>query len=282
MGVTLERIKNFFHIQQIETDKAKLVLVTDFDKLSQAMNNWGSPFHKGEIEKQLQILSNSTTNNIPKTTYNKILAFSQLAKLAGEKHRYDFQIDIAGEYNNQIKLSVKDIFSQNFTIFDDPMVELHNALKIPLMNGSQFLKTNSDIEQKQLINFIKDNVKLTINNEEKTEFNIAGVTKSNQKRLGVADFSSLILVNLAENQELLQTYIKAKMKCFDYFSGISIYYAPIIAELANDSKTENLAIAIKKQFNDMRDKVEAVLSKQLVINPGAFVDYCNNIINKDT
>ncbi|MFV9997950.1 MAG: hypothetical protein AB8W37_10235 [Arsenophonus endosymbiont of Dermacentor nuttalli] len=83
------------------------------------------------------------------------------------------------------------------------MTELHNALKIPLMNGSQFLKARSDIEQEELIKFIKDNVKLTINNQKIRGFNITGVTEANQERLGIADFSSLILAKLAEYQELL-------------------------------------------------------------------------------
>ena len=51
----------------------------------------------------------------------------------------------------------------------------------------------------------------------------------------------------------------AKMKCFDYFSNISIYYGPTIAELANDSKRVDIAEEMKKQFNGMR-----IISKKII------------------
>lgn len=281
MGVTLAHIKNFFHIQQIDTNKTKLVSVTDFDKLSHAMNKWGSPSNKDKIKQQLQILSETYNDIIPKVAYNKILAFSRLAKLAGEKHRHDFQIDIVGEKNNQVKLSVKNIFSQHLTIFDDPMTELHNVLKIPLMNGSQYLKIESDIEQQQLVEFIKDNVKLTINNEENRGFNIAGATDANQDRLGIGAFSLAIREKLANDDQLLQTFIMAKMKCFDYFIVIATDLVPITLELSSDNNGEIIAKSLKDQLDDARDNVENILSKQLAINSEAFTDYCNYIMNKN-
>ena len=82
------------------------------DKLSQAMAKWGLPSEEGEIKKQLQILSERYTDNTPEKAYGKILAFSRLAEFAGEQHRHNFQLDIVGEYNNQIQLTVNDIFSR--------------------------------------------------------------------------------------------------------------------------------------------------------------------------
>lgn len=87
----------------------------------------GAPSNKSEIEKQLQILSELYIDNTPKIAYGKILAFIRLAELAGEEYRYDFNIEVVKEYNNQVKLSIENIFSQSFTIFDDLMIELHNA-----------------------------------------------------------------------------------------------------------------------------------------------------------
>lgn len=54
----------------------------------------GAPSNKSEIEKQLQILSDLYIDNTPKIAYGKILAFIRLAELAGEKYRYDFNIEV--------------------------------------------------------------------------------------------------------------------------------------------------------------------------------------------
>ncbi|WP_182853167.1 hypothetical protein [Arsenophonus endosymbiont of Aleurodicus floccissimus] len=45
------------------------------------------------------------------------------------------------------------------------------------MNGTQYLDIESDIEEKQLINFIRDNVNLTINKKEKRGFNMPVLQK---------------------------------------------------------------------------------------------------------
>ncbi|MDR5609948.1 MULTISPECIES: hypothetical protein [unclassified Arsenophonus] len=281
MGLIDDCFRRHCNIQQAYTDKTKQVVTTDFDKLSQAMNQWGVPSNKSEIEKQLQILSELYIDNIPKIAYGKILAFIRLAELAGEKYRYDFNIEVVKEYNNQVKLLIENIFSQSFTIFDDLMTELHNALKIPLMNGAQYLDIDSNIDEKQLIKFIKDNVKLTINKEEKRGFNIAGVTKGNQERLDISDFPLEILDILANNSQLLQTFIMAKMKCFDYFIGVSTHLMPITLALSIDAKGEIIAKSLKKQFDDEKNSIEKKLFELLKESPKAFADYCNHIMNKN-
>lgn len=279
MGVILEAVRKFFHIQQTDTDKIKPTLVANFDKLSQAMNEWSSPSDKDEIEKQLRILSEPYPDNIPKIAYGKILAFSQLAKLAGEKHRYDFQVEIVGENNNRVKLSVKNIFSKSFAIFSDPIIELHNALKIPLMNGSQYLDIESDIEQLQLVNFIKRNVRLTINNEQERGFNIAGVTEGNQERLGIGDFSLDIREKLESDSQLLQTFIMTKMKCFDYFGDIIKPLTEFqMQSFAASKQEQEIAIELKLHFNTIRNEIEKFLSNQLENNSNIFSEYYNKIM----
>jgi len=161
------------------------------------------------------------------------------------------------------------------------MTELHNALKIPLMNGTQYLDIDSNIDEKQLIKFIKDNVKLTINKEEKRGFNIAGVTKGNQERLDISDFPLEILDILANNSQLLQTFIMANMKCFDYFIEVSTHLIPITLALSIDAKGEIIAKSLKKQFDDEKNSIEKKLFELLKESPKAFADYCNHIMNKN-
>lgn len=111
---------------------------------------------------------------------------------------------------------------------------------------------------------MQDNVKLTINNEKKRGFDITGVTEGNQERLGIAKFSSETLNNLAEDKELLHTYIRAKMKCFDYFSNIITSLTKFQQQsfTANEEE-QDIAMKLKQHFNNMRNETENFLSYQL-------------------
>ncbi|WP_119711802.1 hypothetical protein [Arsenophonus endosymbiont of Aleurodicus floccissimus] len=97
-------------MQQINTNETKQTVITDFDKLSQVMNQWGLLSNKSEIEEQLQILSEPNKKDSISTikmAYKKILAFILRAEFACEKHLYDFNIEVVVEYNNPSKIVSK-------------------------------------------------------------------------------------------------------------------------------------------------------------------------------
>ncbi|HGJ5880652.1 MAG TPA: hypothetical protein ACHBZ9_16785 [Arsenophonus nasoniae] len=290
MNIFSVRFRNFLHTQSTHIDKASQDLMHNNDELSQLLKNWFLLNNQCIIDKKIQekieqeikqeklhLYQSNWDNSIPapRVVYEKIFALIEFVK----EKKVKFQLEIIN--NNEVIFSVGNLFNHKFTIFSDPMVELHNALKIPLINGSQYLDIGSNVGKKQILQFMQDNVKLTINNEKKRGFDITGVTEGNQERLGIEEFSSEILNNLSEDKELLHTYIRAKMKCFDYFSNIisSLTEFQQQSFIANEEE-QDIAMKLKLHFNNMRNETENFLSYQLKQNPTIFAEYYNIIMDK--
>ncbi|HGJ5876778.1 MAG TPA: hypothetical protein ACHBX0_10895 [Arsenophonus sp.] len=63
---------------------------------------------------------------------------------------------------------------------------------------------------------------------------------------------------LADDKRLLQTFIMAKMKCFDYFSVTSPSLFSIFSELVNHNLLE-IAQHLLEEFDKVRDNTEQTL-----------------------
>lgn len=154
MNIFSVRFRNFLHTQSIHIDKASQDLMHNNDELSQLLKNWFSLNNQCIIDEKIQekieqeikqekldLYQPSRYNSIlaPRVVYEKIFAFIEFVK----EKKVDFQLEIIN--NNEVIFSVGNLFSHKFTIFSDPMIELHNALKIPLINGSQYLDIGSNV-----------------------------------------------------------------------------------------------------------------------------------------
>ena len=191
MTIFSVHFRNFLHTQSTHIDKASPDLMHNNDELSQLLKNWFSSNNQCIIDEKihekieqeikqekihekieqeikqekLDLYQPNRYNSIPapRVVYEKIFAFIEFVK----EKKVNFQLDIIN--NNEVTFSVGNLFSHKFTIFSDPMIELHNALKIPLINSSQYLDIGSNVGKEQILQFMQDNVKLIINNEKKED-----------------------------------------------------------------------------------------------------------------
>ncbi|WGO83357.1 hypothetical protein [Arsenophonus apicola] len=232
------------------------------------MTKWCDPSDKDEVERHLQTLSHHQSIDNTETVYAKLSAFIRLATLAGETHRHDFKIQFSpymdmskvDSYNgfNQITLSVKDVLNKESIWFGEPMYELFCAMKVPLTNSSEYLAAKSSMSEEEIHSFMQKELALIIDDNDSQSFRLQGIEDKNQERLDIAKFSLEVRQKLMENKQFLQSFIMAKMKCFDYFSATASSLSSIISELACHNSFE-MAQNLKGEFDKVRENTEQTL-----------------------
>lgn len=286
-------IESFFNFTVNSTNKAEQPTTANkFDKLSIAMEKWSDPSDKDEIEQHLQTLFRHQSIDNTESVYAKLSAFIRLASLAGEPHRNDFKIqmvpysDISSEHCHfgfsKIDILVNGILDKVSIWFGDPMNELFYAMKVPLTNSSEYLAGESSMSIKEINAFMQNDLALVIDDNGPYGFSLQGVDDKNQNRLDIASFSLEVREKLAENKQFLQSFIMAKMKCFDYFSATASSLSLIFSELAGHNSLET-AKNLKQEFDKIRENTEQTLFNlfnQNNIDTENIIEHCNTLMKK--
>ncbi|HGJ5866759.1 hypothetical protein [Arsenophonus nasoniae] len=289
----IDGIKSFFSSTANVKNKAEQSATANkFDKLSIAMEKWRDPSDKDEIEQHLQTLSHQQSIDNTEMVYAKLSAFIRLATLAGETHRHDFKIQLSpyldmsslDTYNgfSQITISVKDVLNKESIWFGDPMYELFCAMKVPLTNSSEYLATKSSMSEDELHSFMQKELALVIDNNDPQSFRLHGIEDKNQERLDIAKFSLEVRQKMMKNKPFLQSFIMAKMKCFDYFSATASSLSSIFSELACHNSLE-MAQNLKGEFDKVRENTEQTLFNlfnQKNIDTENIIEHCNTLMKK--